>query len=190
MGFARKSWVGINDTSHIWPNFLVLTLHLSQGRWQCFFHPGTEAQTDATKRTCLCANAQRKQLLYTQKKIIRRQQFFEEIAAGDCNTFVSVTPWETAVIGVSFSDTYGSEGARSVSRQVSSFWRLDGKVTRSRLWRKPEPKLELWRLDGKVTRSRLWLTPQPQLKLWRLDGKVTCSRLWLKFSPKLRLLTS
>ena len=44
------------------------------------------------------------------KKIIRRQQFFEEIAAGDCNTFVSVTPWETAVIGVSFSDTYGSEG--------------------------------------------------------------------------------
>ena len=124
------------------------------------------------------------------KKIIRRQQFFEEIAAGDCNTFVSVTPWETAVIGVSFSDTYGSEGARSVSRQVSSFWRLDGKVTRSRLWRKPEPKLKLWRLDGKVTRSRLWLTPQPQLKLWRLDGKVTCSRLWLKFSPKLRLLTS
>ena len=127
---------------------------------------------------------------YILKKIIRRQQFFEEIAAGDCNTFVSVTPWETAVMGVSFSDTYGSEGARSVSRQVSSFWRLDGKVTRSRLWRKPEPKLKLWRLDGKVTRSRLWLTPQPQLKLWRLDGKVTCSRLWLKFSPKLRLLTS
>ena len=139
------------------------------------------------------------------RNIHRRQQFFEEIAAGDCNTFVSV-------IGVSFSDTYSSEGARSVSREVSSFWRLDGKVTRSRLWRKPEPKLKLWRLDGKVTRSRLWLTPQPQLKLWRLDGKVTrsrlwltpqpqlklwrldgkvtCSRLWLKFSPKLRLLTS
>ena len=44
------------------------------------------------------------------KKIIRRQQFFEEIAAGDCNTFVSVTPWETAVIGVSFSDTYVQRG--------------------------------------------------------------------------------
>ena len=130
----------------------------------------------------MCEGSAKTAAIYS-KKIHRRQPFFEEIAAGDCNTFVSV-------IGVSFSDTYSSEGARSVSRQVSSFWRLDGKVTRSRLWRKPEPKLKLWRLDGKVTRSRLWLTPQPQLKLWRLDGKVTCSRLWLKFSPKLRLLTS
>ena len=85
-------------------------------------------------------------------------------------------------------------------------WRLDGKVTRSRLWLESLPRLKLWRLDGKVTRSRLllnfspklklrrlngnatdsrlWFKSLPKLKLWRLDGKITCSRLWLKFVPR------
>ena len=68
--------------------------------------------------------------------------------------------------------------------QKLKLWRLDGKVTRSRLWLKSRPKLKLWRLDGKVTRSRLWLNLQPQVKLWRLDGKVTRSRFSLKSKPQ------
>ena len=53
-------------------------------------------------------------------------------------------------------------------------------------WRELK-QLKQWRLDGKVTRSRLWLKFLPKLKLCRVDGKVTRSRLWLKQSPKLKL---
>ena len=69
-------------------------------------------------------------------------------------------------------------------------WRLDGKVTRSRLWLKVIAKTQaLQDSSGKVTRSRLWLKFKNQNSmLWRLDGKVTRSRLWLKCPAKTQAL--
>ena len=58
--------------------------------------------------------------------------------------------------------------------------RLLGKVTPSKLWSKPLPKVKLRRLLGKSTPSKLWLNFSAKVKVCRLLGQMTPSKLWLK----------
>ena len=81
-------------------------------------------------------------------------------------------------------------------------WRLDGKVTRSRLWLKWLPKLKLWNSmarsqapgfgwnDCQNSRFEDSMARSPAAALVKTDktcAKTQASRLWLKYVPKLKL---
>ena len=68
----------------------------------------------------------------------------------------------------------------------TSFWRLEGKTTDSKLYPNDSGRLKLWRLLSKFTYSRPWLDASPNCRHWRLLGNCTQRRLWLDPSPKRR----
>ena len=72
------------------------------------------------------------------------------------------TPYRRKLIGQKLESLAPGFGWNS--SQDSSFEDWMARSHARRLWLNSQPKLKLWRLDGKVTRSRLWLNVLRKLK--------------------------